>query len=499
MIEQAFQQAIQHHQKGDIQNAQRLYLEVLRAQPEHALALRNLGLIALETGHIEDAVDLYQKALRLRPEVAMWKSELAQVYSRSGDGIAAKNQLLGALRIEPRNSLFLYLLGNLLTDLGQVGDAIQAYRQAIQINPAQARVYSAMAHLAATGDYKFTPEEQRQLQHQVNNPHLSPDDLSHIHFALANLSQRKKQLDKAFHHFCEANRLKKQATPAWQQFKPEQLNAELQQIKTIFNEGFIDAHAQFGIDSEIPVFIVGMPRTGTTLIERILSGHPEVVGRGELMHIKTLARDGLRFKTKQTYPLNLSTANQADIRTLARQYVQRVLGQDRHAQRVIDKMPTNYQMLGLIYLLFPNAHVIHTVRDPMDTLWSCFTRNLSARFTNDFADLKAMYDNYREYMDFWHERLPMKILDFHYEELVSDFENQARRLIEFLDLEWHPDCLQYNKQQTQVATASKMQVRKPIYRSAVQAWKKYESHLQPLRQQMSVYYSENTAAEQSAG
>lgn len=490
MSEQALHQAIQCHQKGDVRNAQRLYLEVLRSQPNQPQALRNLGLIALETGHIEEAIDLYQRALAQQPNMAVWKSELAQVYSRSGEPVAARQQLLGALKIEPSNSLYLYLLGNLYTDLGQVEDAVDAYRLALQHNPSQARVYSALAHLAATGDFQFTDTERRELERQANNPYLKADDLNHIHFALANLAQGDKDYPTAYAHFVEANRLKKACTTQWQRFDPQQLFDELAQLRQIFTSEFLSQRQGWGSESEVPVFIVGMPRTGTTLIERVLAGHPGVVGRGELMHIKSIARDSLRLKTQQTYPDNLRVMTADDARQLARHYLQRVVGKDRQALRVVDKMPTNYQMLGLIYLLFPQARIIHTRRDPMDTLWSCFTRNLSARFSNDLNDLVAMYRSYRETMDFWRAALPeQKVLDLDYETLVTDFENQAHGLIEFLGLDWHPDCLRYDQQQAQIGTASKMQVRKPIYTTAVFAWEKYASQLAPLRQQLAPYYS----------
>ncbi|MCG8464370.1 MAG: sulfotransferase [Xanthomonadales bacterium] len=488
MSQHAFQTAISHHQKGDIRNAQRLYMEVLRQQPQHAYALRNLGLIALETGRIEDAANLYQRALQVEPKMPAWKSELAQVYSRAGDAVAAKNQLLGALKLEGQNSLYWYLLGNLYTDLGQLDDAIHAYRQALQHNPAQARVYSALAHLAATGDYQFTATEQQQLAHQLNNPKLGAEDQSHLHFAAANLAHKGKHSDVAFTHFCQANRLKKSTAKPWQQFNAQQLEQELLAIKRVFNDEFFSTQRDFGSQSETPVFIVGMPRTGTTLVERVLSGHPQVVGRGELMHIKAIARDGLRLKTGHPFPDNVLSTSSADLTTQAQQYLRRVIGNDRHALRVVDKMPTNYQMLGLIYLLFPNARVIHTRRDPMDTLWSCFTRNISARFTNSFDDLAAMYRNYRAYMDHWQGLLPLAMLDVHYEEMVADFPGQAQRLVKFLGLEWHEACLEYHQHNAHVATASKMQVRKPIYKTAVHAWKRYEDQLAELRSKLDDYY-----------
>lgn len=492
MSQQAFQNAISFHQKGDIRNAQRLYMEVLRQQPQHAYALRNLGLIALETGRIDDAANLYQRALRIEPKMPAWKSELAQVYSRAGDAVAAKNQLLEALKLDAQNSLYWYLLGNLYTDLGQLEDAVHGYRQALQVNPAQARVYSALAHLAATGDYQFTEHEQQQLQHQLKNPKLGADDQSHLHFAAANLAHKSKHTLAAYQHFCQANQLKKRSAKPWQRFNAAQLEQELEAVKRVFNAEFFAAQKDFGSASETPVFIVGMPRTGTTLIERVLSGHPQVVGRGELMHIKAIARDGLRLKTGHNFPDNVLSTTPAELNTQAQQYLRRVIGNDRHALRVVDKMPTNYQMLGLIYLLFPKARVIHTRRDPMDTLWSCFTRNISARFTNDFQDLVAMYRNYRAYMSHWQGTLPLAILDVDYEAMVADFPNQAQRLVKFLGLEWHEACLEYHQHNAHVATASKMQVRKPIYKTAVHAWKRYEDQLAPLRSELDDYYAQDS-------
>ncbi|GAB4181980.1 MAG: sulfotransferase [Wenzhouxiangellaceae bacterium] len=488
MSNDAWRQAIHYHQQGNIRAAQPLYLQVLRQHPEHPQALRNLGLIALQTGHIDDAAQLYQRALRVKPDVADWQSELAQVYSRAGDAAAARQRLLNAIRLAPDNSLFHYLLGNLYSDMGRMEEAIDSYRTSLRLNPAQGRVYSNLAHLAATGDYQFSDAELTQLQRQSERRDLDDENRSHLHFALANVAHGRKDYAAAFPHFVTANQLKKQATAEWQRFKPAEQDEQLRQLQAVFTAEFIEQHRDYGIASEIPVFIVGMPRTGTTLVERILAGHPQVVGRGELMHIKTIARDSMRLETGTEFPECLRQISAASVSNLARQYISRITQRDQQALRIVDKMPTNYQLLGVIHLLFPNARIIHTTRDPMDTVWSCFSRNIAARFTNDLDDLVICYRQYRQYMDFWRQVLPLRMLDFSYEDLVEQFEQQARRLIGFLDLEWHDDCLRYDRQQAQIGTASKMQVRKPIYRSAVHAWQKYAEQLAPLREKMAEFY-----------
>lgn len=497
MTTQALQQAIRLHQQGDIKRAQPLYLQVLRQQPEQPQALRNLGLIALQTGHIDDAADLYRRAIKVMPNVASWHSELAQVYTRAGDAQAGRGALQTAIRLEPTNSIYHYLLGNLFSDLGQMENAISAYRRSLELNPAQARTYSNLAHLAATGDYQFSAKERSDLERLINQkPNqqtgqtpLGDEARSHLHFAMASLLHIEKQYDQAFIHYQQANQLKKAATAHWQRFKADEQLDITRRLETVFTPEFIAARRDHGISSEVPVFIVGMPRTGTTLVERILAGHPRVVGRGELMHIKTIARDSIRLRVGEgEFPEYLEKVSAEDLRTLARQYIYRIVGSDQQAARIVDKMPTNYQFLGIIYMLFPKARIIHTVRDPMDTLWSCYSRNISARFSNDFTDLKAMYALYRRNMAFWQERLPMAIHTVRYENLVADFDAEARRLIDFLDLPWDDACLRYDQQRAQIATASKMQVRKPIYKTAVHAWKKYEKHLQTLRHELDEYY-----------
>ncbi|MBI3462463.1 MAG: sulfotransferase [Planctomycetes bacterium] len=243
-----------------------------------------------------------------------------------------------------------------------------------------------------------------------------------------------------------------------------------------------------GNPTEVPVFVVGMPRSGTTLVEQILASHPDVFGAGELPDIPSIVDTLPRYAPNQMrYPGCLAFLGPPVIRGFADAYLKRVRTLDATSERVVDKWPLNYLHLGLMALLFPRARIVHCRRDPLDTCLSCYFQRFRGdhEYSYDLAHLGSYYRTYERLISHWREVLPMPVLELHYEALIDDPQATSERLLAFCGLSWQERCLRFHESPRPVSTASNWQVRHPLYRSAVQRWRNYEAHLGPLRDALS--------------
>jgi len=479
-VEDDLRRAISAHEQGDIATAQRHYHEVLRRQPQHALSRRNLGLIALSTGHYAAAVTLIGQALQLQPEHGQWYGNLAQAQRLAGDADAALESFQRAVSMHPVNPFHHYLRAELLLDMRRIKEGIAALHQALQLDPHITEAYASLAFLASTGDYAFSNAEQQQLARLLDDDSLSTAQRYPLHFAMASLSESNGDHAQAFAHYVSANQYKRQTHKDFERFDAEREHALFTSHAAIFSDEFLTARRTWGHASGQPVFIVGLLRTGSTLLERIVCCHPEIEGRGELTDMRLIARSKLPGLTGGDYPQCLLQVDATMLRSAADWYLQRLNAGGPSSMRIINKMPFDFQLLGLIHLLFPQASIIHTVRQPVATLWSCFTRDVHARFSNDFSDLIAVYRLYRQYMQLWQTLLPAQIHSVRYEALIDDFKPVVTTALQHLGLDWHEHCRQFHQQTDSVATPSRMQVRKPIYRDANAAWQPYAAMIQPL-------------------
>lgn len=286
---------------------------------------------------------------------------------------------------------------------------------------------------------------------------------------------------RAFGHFLQGNNLKRQEI-AWDEA------TDIRQFEMIRDKFSVDTFSRFhntGTPSSAPVFILGMPRSGSTLVEQILASHPQVYGAGELDILNRVANNSVSDANGRCvpYPVYVSALNATDCNRFGQSYIQNLPRLPEGRTRITDKMPINFLYVGLIKLLLPNAKIIHTMRDPIDTCLSCFSTcfGTSQHFTYDMAELGRYYRRYSTLMDHWRAILPSgAMLDCSYEELVDNFEGQARRLIAYCGLPWDDRCLCFYKTERTVSTASKVQVRQPLFRSSLQRWRRYEPYLGPL-------------------
>jgi hypothetical protein len=299
------------------------------------------------------------------------------------------------------------------------------------------------------------------------------------------LLDRAGAYDEAFQHFQEGNRRRREQFLQEGQGFDRAAHSELvDRLLRVFTADYFERVRGFGSDSEVPVFVTGMPRSGTSLVEQILSHHPEAAGLGELRDIPKMVTDlPARLQTAEKYPECLAYLDQAAVQGLGQAYLNRIQQLAGSARRVSDKMLENFLHLGLIATLFPRARIIHCRRDPLDTCVSCYLQFFHGLdFTWDLADLGSYYRDYQRLMAHWQTVLPMPILDINYEDLVADVEDQSRRLLTFCGLDWNDRCLRFYENPRAVRTVSKLQVRRPIYTSSVGRWRHYAAHLGPLQE-----------------
>ncbi|MGH6662816.1 MAG: sulfotransferase, partial [Rhodospirillales bacterium] len=413
-----------------------------------------------------------------------------------------------ALGRRPGNLPLLVNLGNALKELGRVAEARRAYRAALALEPRSAAALSNLAQLEAeSGDhaaarklYKrvlaLDPEDAEAwhdysliktyesgdpdlaaMQSLRARPGLAAGKAMFLDFALGKALQDAGDVDAAFQRFASGNRLKRASL----RYDVAGDEALVERIVATFDKAFLAAHAGAGAMDERPVFIVGMPRSGTSLVEQILSSHSRVLGAGEVNHFRDAVVDILGDGGRG-FPEAVRDLAARDFRRLGEAYLERLALGAGKAARITDKMPRNFFFLGFIRLALPKARIVHCVRDPVDTCLSCYQIHFAAgqEFTYDLGDLGRYYRLYARLMDHWRAALPGRFLELGYEELVARPEPAMRRLLEFCGLVWEDACRDFHLSRRPVHTASAHQVHRPIYRTAVRRWKRYEKHLGPL-------------------
>jgi tetratricopeptide (TPR) repeat protein len=421
----------------------------LALNPNNHDAVNLMGRVAFERGDLETSLANYKRALELKPD-------LADAYNN---------------------------MGNVLKELGQLKEAHDCYLEAIRIDPGIPGVYVNLAD-----SIKFVPDDPHLAAMETlaaKTEGLSKTDRMQLDFGLGKAYGDLKDYPRSFKHFIAGNAAKR-GTVTYD----EPLSFALfDRIETVFTKELIKAKAGGGDPSSMPIFVIGMPRSGTTLIEQIIASHPMVYGAGELQTMNDVILE-IRSPDGNTlpYPEFMPMVDGAALRQIGARYCSLVReSAGSHggagAQYITDKMPSNYYFAGLIHLTLPNATIIHAMRDPVDTCISCFSKLFSAEqnHTYDLAELGRYYKRYEHLTAHWHRVLPHgRVLDVRYEEVVTDLEKQARRIIAHCGLPWDDRCLSFHETDRPVRTASATQVRQPIYKSAIGRWRVYERHLGPL-------------------
>jgi tetratricopeptide (TPR) repeat protein len=473
---------------GQFEQAVARYERALAIMPDFAEAHFNLANALREQGKLNDAEVHYQRALVLVPEFAAAHCNLGVALHEQGKPTAAVAQFEHALLVKPDYADAHSNLAAVLLELGQLGQAKSAIERAIDLEPnvpGHYYVLSQIRHFAA-GDPWLTAMEDLARKPLS----LAKDGSIKLHFALGKAYADIGRPRTSFDHFLAGNALKRSAIV----YDEAATLAMFHDIRNLFTPERVDALQGFGRRSDVPIFILGMPRSGTTLVEQILASHPQVFGGGEL---ELLPRLVARHGNRSGVEVEVARLCAATVRDLATEYLAGLRLLAPAATRITDKMPANFALVGFIHLALPEARIIHVTRNPIDTCVSCFSTLFTRGhpYTYELAELGRYYRAYQAMMAHWQKTLPSGvILDVQYEDLVADIKAQARRMLEHCGLPWDEVCLAFYKTQRRISTASAAQVRRPVYDTSVGRWRAYQGSLQPLLQELAIDPDDQFAA-----
>lgn len=448
------------------------------AWPAFARGHANLGNTLIKLKRWEDALQSLRRAVELdprQPEVAKLHIGIATALrhlQREPESLASFD---AALAIEPDNADAIARKAYILHTLGRTDEAQALIDRAAELHPDKAAPYTIGARMR-----RFRPGDPAiaRMEGLLANDSLPDSERADLHFALGKAYDDTAAFDNAFPHFAAGNAIMR----AGVDYQEDLELAGKARIVEVFTPGLMRRKTGHGHASDRPIFIIGMPRSGTTLIEQIIASHPLVFGAGEQKAFRETVEASVQ-PGQPIYPTMAAFLTAETLETLSSGYLARMAAVVPDGRRFTDKLPGNYNYAGLIHLAFPKARIVHVQRDPVDTCFSIFSVSLEdpLTFSHDLAELGRFYRAYERVMAHWRQVLPENtMLDVQYEDIIDDIEGQARRLIAFCGLEWDEACLAFHTKSRTVRTASAYQVRQPLYRGSVGRWRAYQKHLAPL-------------------
>ncbi|MGI9221424.1 MAG: tetratricopeptide repeat-containing sulfotransferase family protein [Woeseiaceae bacterium] len=459
--------------------------KALEIEENMPACLNGLGVIQTNRGDFEKANELFEKAEKLKPSDGVIQTNYAMALTHLNEHEAALKHAEKALKLVPDNSNAHYAYGAILSQSGRVDDAVKHFEGTIRKNPMFGGAYDHLARIKrfSKDDKPFIDKVEKILKKG-----MPARERVCIHYALGKMYDNCEMYDEAFENYRQANLLKKK------KFDRRPADKRFQKVRKAIDAKTLKKYQQHGNDSIMPIFVLGMPRSGTTLMERMITSSDRVAGAGELTEIPHIASEVLRSDKNRPYAALIQENLDADgIATYSEQYLKILRQADQNAERIVDKLPSNYMHVWAISILFPKATIIFARRHPLDIALSCFFQNFSGiPWSVDLETIADEYRFHRQTMDYWKKILPEgKILDVHYEQLVAEPEIYGRRMLEGCGLEWSGDGLDHYKKDKVVKTASLWQVRQPVYQSSRMRWKKYAPHLGELANLMSEFLQDD--------
>ena len=497
--------------EGKLEEAEKLLKSCLARDPDNTKALRMLANIAIEANRYSPAKKLLDRAVKLDPNFTLAWNDLGNLFMRQDRYEEALEMIDKATSINPGFGYSHVMRGNILTRAQRHDDALVAYQESLNINAHNLGGLSGMGHvlktvgrteesiaayrecirhfpgcgevywsLANLKTFEFEPEEVKVMQAMVEKEHIPYEPKVNFHLSLGKHFENEMDYEKAFEHYRLGNDLRR----AHETYDPVMTQVMHDRVIEVFSAEFLQDHKGWGDPDASPILVLGMPRSGSTLIEQILASHSMVEGTMELPDLSRLI-GGLAKRGKEgriEYPEALLNLDEEAIRNLGRSYIDSTSRYRSGKVHFIDKMPNNFPSIGFLHLLLPNAKIINARRHPLDSCMGCYKQLFftGQSWSYDQFEIGQFYLQYQRMMDHWHEVLPGKVLDIHYEELVADQETQTRRMLEHLGLPWEDQVLRFYETKRAINTASSEQVRQPIYTRALNHWRNYEPQLQEL-------------------
>jgi tetratricopeptide (TPR) repeat protein len=487
----------------------------LKRHPTDVAAIRMLAEVAGRIGRYLDAENLLSRCLELAPGFAAARHNYAMVLHRQNKPEAALAQVELLLAQEPRNPGYRNLKAAILGRIGEYGASIEHYRSVLEEYPNQAKVWMSLGHalktagnnaesidaylnsierapnlgeaywsLANLKTFRFTPAQAQAMREQLASGKLSADDRFHFEFSLGKALEDSGDYAESFEHYFEGNRLRREMI----RYDARENSAHVERSTRLFTREFFEERAGFGCPAPDPIFVVGLPRSGSTLIEQILASHSQVEGTMELPDVAMLARvvGGRTSRAPgSAYPRALEKFSAGELHALGERYLaQTRIQRKTPAPIFIDKMPNNFAHIGLIHLMLPNSRIVDARRHPLGCCFSGFKQHFARgqNFTYDLDEIGRYYRDYVELMAHFDQVLPGRVHRVFYEDMVEDTEGEVRRLLEYCNLPFEPGVLRFHENQRAVRTASSEQVRQPIFKEGIDHWRHFEPWLAPLKE-----------------
>lgn len=500
---------LEHRRAGALEQAAHICREALHLDPGNIDATRLLGMLAAELGNRELAIqalrnlvkleprlfsayidlayelievdqldechEVLKKALELQPGLALSHALVGVLHNHAGRFEEAAEAFHAALRIQPNHSMSLAGLGHALKTVGRPDEAIETFQSCIREFPSLGVAYWALANLKT---YRFSDEEVATMEGVLDDDDLEEESRVYINYSLGKACEDRGNYDQAFARYERGANLKRKR----ESYSFEQTRIDHDEIIQTITPALLRENEGKGYPDPAPIFIVGLPRSGSTLIEQILASHSQVDGTRELTDLPRMIDAINRHSPGGVgYPQALRLYGDA-LATIGQQYIVSSRRFRGEAPYFTDKMPGNFESIGLIALILPNARIINARRHPLDSCMGCYKQlfNRGQGFTYDLVELGQYYLEYQRLMNHWHEILPGRVLNVQYEQMVEDQENQTRRLLEHCGLPWEDQCLRFYETHRAVVTPSSQQVRQPIYSGSVDSWRRFEKNLGPL-------------------
>jgi tetratricopeptide (TPR) repeat protein len=459
-------------------DSERLLRHALKQSAHHPLVWRGLCQALTALGRLGEAEAAARRLIKIEPKNPQSWITIATVSTRLLRQEQALEAYEQAARLQPDEVRLRMSIGHVQKTLGRRADSEASYKAALAMDPGIAEAYWSLADLK---NYTLDDAEVETMQRLLTSDKREPSNEAQLHFALGKAFEQREQYADAFAHYARGNALRRLDEP----FDIEQFESRTARIRALFDAGFFAQRAGSGDPSPAPIFIVGLPRSGSTLLEQILASHSRVEGTMELPNILNITRqfDDM-VASRDGYPETVGTAPAGLFTALGSRYLDETAPLRSGREHFTDKLPNNFSHVGLIHAILPNATIIDARRHPMDCCFSTFKQHFAKgqTFSYDLDDLGHYYRCYLSLMDHWDAVLPGKVLHVQHEDLVRDPEANIRRLLDHCGLPFEPACLKFHETRRSVRTASAEQVRQPLYTSGVGHWRHFEKELQPLRQ-----------------